>query len=59
MIFLFMQKKKADNAIEKSSEEKNFLYNQALACFKERGAACEGGQQKKGVCEVCLKFFRV
>lgn len=54
-----VQKKKADNAIEKSSEEKNILYNQALACFKKRGAACEGGQQKKGVCEVCLKFFRV
>ena len=54
-----VQKKKADNAIEKSSEKKNILYNQALACFKERGSACEGGQQKKGVCEVCLKFFRV
>jgi plasmid replication initiation protein len=53
-----VQKKKADNAIEKSSEKKNILYNQALACFKERGAACEGGQQKKAVCEVCLKFFR-
>ena len=53
-----VQKKKADNAIEKSSEKKNILYNQALACFKERGAACEGGKQKKGVCEVCLKFFR-
>lgn len=53
-----VQKKKADNAIEKSSEKKNILYNQAVACFKERGAACEGGQQKKGVCEVCLKFFR-
>ena len=54
-----VQKKKTDNAIEKSSEKKNILYNQALACFKERGSACEGGQQKKGVCEVCLKFFRV
>ncbi len=53
-----VQKKKADNAIEKSSEKKNILYNQALACFKERGAACDGGQQKKGVCEVCLKLFR-
>ena len=53
-----VQKKKADNAIEKSSEKKNILYNQALACFKESGAACEGGKQKRGVCEVCLKLFR-
>lgn len=48
--------KKEDDAIEKQRKKNNILYNKAVNCLKERGAACEGGHQKETVCEVCRKL---
>lgn len=49
-------KKKEDDAIEKQRQKRQALGQQAVNCLKERGAACEGGHQKKAVCEVCRKI---
>lgn len=49
-------KEKADNAIEKQSQNNNEMFKAAVACLKERGAACEGGHQKAGICGLCHKI---
>lgn len=49
-------KKKANDAIEKQAQINNTNFLAAIACFKERGAACEGNHQKPVICELCLKI---
>lgn len=49
-------KKKADDAIEKQAQINNTNFLAAIACFKERGAACVGNHQKPVICELCLKI---
>lgn len=49
-------KSKEIDAQEKQSKKNRELFLAAVACHKERGPNCEGGRQKKSVCEMCRRL---
>ena len=49
-------KSKETEAQEKQSKKNRDLFLAAVACYKERGSNCEGGRQKKSVCEMCRRL---
>lgn len=46
-------KAKNDDVKEKQAQSNNAAFLKALACFNERGQACEGGHQKQAICALC------
>lgn len=48
-------KQKADADARKQTQRNNVVFLAAAVCLKERGPACEGGHQKRTVCELCRK----
>lgn len=50
------QKAEADATKDKQREKNNAMFKAAIACFQERGAACEGGYQKDEICVLCQRL---
>lgn len=51
-----VSKSKETAVQEKQSKKNRELFLAAMACYKERGPACEGGRQKESVCELCRRL---
>lgn len=51
-----VSKSKEIEAQEKQSKKNSELFLAAVACYKERGSTCNGGLQKKNVCEMCKRL---
>ena len=51
-----VSKSKETKAQEKQSKKNREMFLAAMACYKERGPNCDGGRQKKSVCELCRRL---